>query len=178
MQEGRFIYASGTLTFVTVAVKFCTILEKCGEQTRTAFENDMLKVAPLLYLQAQQLPEVESDGEALPQGQVTPEDYDWVCEGVSKLLGDDDVYLDTCQPEEHSTEETCWRSVSEHLADVYQPVRNFLAAYQGGMEAEMNDALWAVAQNFRDYWGQALLDALRQLHRLKYRTTGDGDMYD
>ncbi len=178
MQEDRFIYASGTLAFVTVAVKFCTILEKHGEQTRVAFENDMLKIAPLLYLQAQRLPEVESEGEALPQEQVTQEDYDWVCKGVSELLGDDNVYLDICQPEEHSTEETCWRSVSEHLADVYQPVRNFLAAYQGGMEAEMNDALGAVERDFREYWGQALLDAVRQLHRLKYRTAGDQDLYD
>jgi hypothetical protein len=32
----------------------------------------------------------------------------------------------------------------------------------------MNDAIWECAKNFREYWGQRLVNILRVLHYLQY----------
>ncbi len=169
MEGERLIYSHDTLEFVTVAVEFCSQMEKAGGQQKGQLVDVLLKVAPLLYVKALLLPEVENDGEALPDPQVTEGDYDWVLANVRGVIGeDDDVYLDAYQGEEQRTEETRWRSLAEHLADVYQPVRNFLAVYQVGIEEQMTAALWEVARSFREYWGQALVDALRRMHYLMF----------
>lgn len=168
MEDNKLIYSHNTLDFVTVAVKFCALLEQANEQTKSQFVETLVKMLPLLYVKAQLLPKVESDGDFLPAPQVTEGDYNWVRDAVYGLFGEDDEYLDVSEGEEElQTDETRWRSVSEHIADVYQPVRNFLAVYQDGTEESMNDALWAVEQQFTEYWGQALVDALRRLHRIQ-----------
>ena len=71
MEDNKVIYAHDTLEFVTVAVKFCAFLEQANEQTKFEFVDTLLKLMPLLYLKAQLLPEVDTDGDSLPAPQVT-----------------------------------------------------------------------------------------------------------
>lgn len=177
MESQKIIYSQTTLDFVAVAVKYCAFLEQAERQTRRAFVETLLKLLPLLYLKAHLLPEVESEGELLPAPQVTEADYEWVRHAAYAHLKGDDQYLDISYEEDLQTDETQWRSVAEHLADVYQPVRDFLAVYQSELEAPMLEALWMVQQNFEAYWGQALVDALRRLHYIQY-TIGNGEEED
>lgn len=177
MESEKIIYSQATMDFVAVAVKYCAFLEQAEGQTRDDFVDTLLKLLPVLYVKAQLLPEVESEGDFLPAPQVTEGDYEWVRHAAYTHLGGDDQYLDISYEYTLQTDETQWRSVAEHLADVYQPVRNFLAVYQGGTEEAMSDALWALEQTFAEYWGQALVDALRRLHALRY-TLGRPDEED
>lgn len=164
------IYSHDTLEFVTVAVKFCAYLEQPEGRDKKALVSTLLKLLPLLYLKAQLLPRIESNGDFLMDEQVTEQDYEWIRGNLYALLAEDDEYLDVVYEEDNQTDETQWKSLSEHLADIYQPVRNFVAAYQGGIEDCMRDALWAVCDNFELYWGEALVDALRRLHRVNNKT--------
>ena len=164
--DTKIVYRHEVLEFATVAVEYCAFLEQSQGRRREDFIGTMLKLLPLLYLKAQLLPRVESVGEWLPREQVTESDYEFVRGIAYDLLGNDDRYLDVSYEDELETDEMQWRSVSEHLADIYQPVRNFLAVYQDGVEDCMLDALWALTDNFELYWGQALVDALKRLHWL------------
>lgn len=175
------IYSHDVLEFVTVGIEYCAFLEKSQGRPREEFTATMLKLLPLLYVKAQLLPHVESDGTWLPQGKVTEDDYNYIRRTVYDILGNDDQYLDISYEEEMETDETQWKSVSEHLADIYQPVRNFLATYQDGVEDCMQDALWALVDNFEMYWGTALVDALKRLHKIHYSAPAaeeDGEYYD
>ncbi len=164
----KVIYQHDVIEFVQVAVQYCAILEQYAEADRETLIDRLLKVMPLMYLKALLLPKVESDGNFLPDEQVTERDYDYVRFGIAGLLGNDDEYLDVVYDEMMQTDDTGWKRVSEHLADVYQPVRNFLATYQGGLEDCMTDALWSLTDSFELYWGECLVDALRRLHRIKF----------
>ena len=166
--ETKTIYGHDVLEFVTVGIEFCAFLEKSPGRPREDFVGTMLKLLPLLYVKAQLLPKVDSEGDFLPQGKVTEDDYNWIRRTVYDILGNDDEYLEVSYENEMETDETQWRSVSEHLADIYQPVRNFLAVYQDGVEDCMTDALWALTDNFELYWGEALVNALRRLHVIRY----------
>jgi len=99
---------------------------------------------------------------------VTEDDYNFIRRTVYDLLPDDDQYLDVSYDRDMETDETQWQSVSEHLADIYQPVRNFLAVYQDGVEDCMTDALWALRDQFELYWGEAAVGALKRLHVIRY----------
>lgn len=162
------IYAHDTLEFVTVAAEYCALLEKCEERTEGELVGTLLKLLPLLYMKVQLLPEVETDGAFVPNDQVTEDDYNFVREGAWRLLHEHDEYEMLVWDEDMQTEESRWCSVSEGLADIYQALRNFVAVYQQRVEPCMLDALWQLRENFELYWGQSLLDTLRQLHRIRY----------
>lgn len=171
----KVIYQHDVIEFAQVAVQFCAQLERANEAERGEFIDKLLKLIPLLYMKAQLLPEVESDGDFLPDDFVTEQDYNFVLTSVAQQLGDDDMYLDIVTDEMLQTDDTQWKRVSEHLADAYQPLRNFLAAYQRGVEECMHDALWALHDSFAQYWGEALTSALLRLHRIKYTERQDSD---
>ena len=169
MKSEKEIYSHETLEFTTVAVSFCQLMEQARELDMPTLVDRMLKLLPLLYLKAQLLPAVEADEDERPEGQVTEADYDYVLPGVHVLLGEENEYLDVADTTGLCTEETRWRSLAEQLADVYQPVRNFLAVYQDATEEQMAAALAQLQADFRAYWGQQLVDALRQLHRVQQK---------
>ncbi|MBP3712136.1 MAG: DUF5063 domain-containing protein [Bacteroidaceae bacterium] len=172
------IYAHDTLEFVTVAAQYCALLEKSEEQTEEVFAGTLLKLLPLLYMKVQLLPEVETEGDFVPEGQVTEEDYNFVRNGVYRLLHEHDEYEMLVWDEDMQTDESRWQSVSEGLADIYQALRNFVAVYQQRLEPCMQDALWQLRENFELYWGQTLLDTLRQLHRIRYTLPAGADEED
>ena len=110
---------------------------------------------------------------------VTEYDYNYIRSIVADILGEREQYLDVSYEDELTTDETQWKSVSEHLADIYQPVRNFLAVYQDGIEDCMTDALWYLMDNFELYWGQAVVDSMKRLHWMKYSEKLDDErQYD
>ena len=162
------IYAHDTLEFVTVAAEFCALLEKNEGHTEEELVGTLLKLLPLLYMKVQLLTEVDTDGAFVPSDQVTEDDYNFVRDGAYSFLHEHDEYEMLVWDEDMQTEESRWCSVSEGLADIYQALRNFVAVYQQQLEPCMLDALWQLRDNFELYWGQTLLDTLRQLHRIRY----------
>lgn len=169
------IYAHDTLEFVQVAAQFCALLEKVEEQSEEDLVGTLLKLLPLLYMKVQLLPEVDTEGAFVPDDQVTEEDYNFVRDNVYRLLHEHDEYELLVWDEDMQTEESRWCSVSEGLADIYQALRNFVAVYQQRLEPCMLDAIWQLKDNFELYWGQTLLDTLRQLHRIRYTIKDEED---
>lgn len=162
------IYAPVTLEFVTVAAQFCLYLEQSPGRTRREFVDTMLRLLPLLYVKATLLPRIESDGAFLPDDKVTESDYNYIRQTVYDIMQSDDDYEELVYDPAVQALENRWQSVSEGLADMYQAIRNFVSVYQERIEDCMSDALWAVMDNFELYWGQCLVDTLRQLHKIRY----------
>lgn len=169
--KGNPAYAQDVLEFVALSAQLCAQLEKSAELEREDFVGSLLRLLPLVYAKAQQLPEVETDGAFAPDGQVTEDDYNYIRSGAYALLRSHDEYELLVWDEDMQTEESRWCSLSEGLADLYQVLRNFVAVYQQRLETCMPDALWQLRDSFELYWGQTLLDTLRQLHRVRYTFT-------
>lgn len=170
------IYAQDTLQFVTVATEFCAYLEQSQGRSRREFVDRMLKLLPLIYLKAQLLPTIDEADNFMPDEQVTEQDYEFIRLTVSDVMGEDDDYEDaTYGMEMQQTEQLCLKTISEGLADMYQPLRNFVAAYRLGVEACMETALWYVQSEFAYSWGVAAVDTLRRLHYLQTQQTDYND---
>ncbi len=171
-------YDRNTLEFVSVAYEFCTFVETAGQYAQAAFVDKAAKLLPLLYLKAALLPVVEPDDEEEMELTVTEEMYEFVRTHIAQLLGDNDTYLETFHPDMPFSDTPVAAFISENLADIYQDTGNFVAVYKHENEAAMLLALGMCGKNFRTYWGQQLLNALRSLHAVRYRAADDMEIDD
>ncbi len=169
------IFAPGTMEFVTVAAEYCAFLEQSEGRAKEQFIDTMLKLLPLLYVKAQLVERVESNGDFLPDDKVSEADYNWIRHRIYDIMGKDDDYEELVYDINVQSDEMQWCSISENLADMYQALRNFVSAYQIGVEDCMHDALWLVMDQFELFWGKCLVDSLRKLHQVRYKIQEDFD---
>ncbi len=167
-KENNPIYERNTLEFVTVALEFCTFVEAAGQNGLFDFMDKAVKILPLLYLKATLLPEVESDEDAEPELFVTEDMYESVRTRIASLLGEKDTYLETFHPDIQYSDTPIAAFISENLADVYQDVGNFVSLFRQEYEEVMLQAIALCRTNFREFWGQQLLNALKALHAARY----------
>ncbi len=164
------IYSKEVIDFVKIAADYCLKLEHSREATPRELVKAMLNSLPYLYIKGTTLLETTGDNDLLSiDPQVTEDDYNFVRNGVYEVLGRYDEYLDVFVEDMKYSDKPILRSVSEDLADIYQDLRNFVAAYHDGIEEMMTAALYEVLDNFREYWGQKCVNVMRALHDILYQ---------
>lgn len=167
-KENNPIYKHNTLEFVTVALEYCTFVETAGNAGLFDFVDKATKLLPLLYLKASLLPVIDENDEVEPELTVTEEMYESVRSRIAGLLGEQDSYLDTFHPDMQYSDTPIAAFISENLADVYQDTGNFVSSFRQGNEEVMQEAVALCKNNFQEYWGQQLLNALKALHVVRY----------
>lgn len=174
------IYSSSVIDMVTVSAEYCVYMEKLRQTgtTRRSFLDKISKVLPLLYVKAALLPDLEEMGFDELEEVVTEDDYEEVRKRVWSLLRADDEYLEVFTPDMQYSEGPMMCTISEDLADIYQDLKNFVAAFASQNEESMNNAIVKVKDNFSNYWGQKLVNAMRPLHELTYGEHADTDDQD
>ena len=181
MKENKVIYDKNTLEFVTVAVEYCALMEASVRHTLFSFADKAVKILPLLYLKATLLPKVkEPDEEDGLEHFITEDTYETIRFRIAGMLGEYDSYLETFHPDMKYSDTPVAATISENLADVYQDLGDFAAIFRQGNEEVMEQALYVCEDNFRLYWGQKLLNALKALHVVRFNeelSSDDGDEY-
>ena len=175
MAENQVIYDRKTLEFVAVALECCAFLETASQHAPRTFADRAVKILPLLYLRATLLPEAVDEAEAEDAEEageaerfVTEAAYEDVRCRIAALLGEHDAFLDTFHPDMQYSDAPVAAAISECLADVYQDLGDFTASFRRENEAVMRQALSICRENFRIYWGQQLLNALKALHGVRF----------
>ena len=163
-----FVYQDSTVSFVTAAAQTCLLIERANEHERDEWVEAMLRMLPFLYLRTRLLETTEPMLDEELQQFVAEEDYNFMLAGMRNLLGSDDAYLDVFVDRGIYTDEVQTAYISEGLADIYQELKDMVAAFQTGEEAVMNDAVLACRDAFEEHWGQKLLAVLRPLHALAH----------
>jgi hypothetical protein len=167
----QIIFDPRVIEFVTVAAEFCRFLEQAEEKKCADVVETSLKLLPLLYLKAILLPPCEATGDDEPESYVTEEVYEILRMNLSDLLAEDDDYLDVFVKDMVYSDQPIGKHISEDLADIYQPVKNFVFVFQLGLPETMHDAVAGCREQFYEYWGQTLVNTLRALHEVHYRHT-------
>lgn len=170
------VFSNHTVDFVKIALEFCSLVENTKESDRESFIDRAGKILPMLYLNALLIPEVEEYYDTEPEIGVTEEMYNRVKDGIAELLGEDDLYLETFHPDIKYSDAPVAVTISEDIADIYQDLGNFISIFKHGNKETMNDSLVLCLQNFREYWGQRLVNALRALHSLRYKHEEDTEI--
>lgn len=168
METGQdYLYAEGVLDLVRLSAEYCKFLEREEAVGRDRFVDVMRGLLPMLYLKASLLREVP-DAPGFIEPCVTEEDYDYVRAKACAAMGDRDDYLDVFLKDFKYSDKPILCTVSENLADIYQSLRELVEHYRRGDEESMQLALAQVREQFGDYLGQTMLNALRALHDARF----------
>jgi hypothetical protein len=166
--NGNSIYERNTIEFVTIALEYCSFIEAVNMCSLFEFVDKATKILPLLYLKASLLPDRLTDDEAELELAITEEMYESIRMRIAELLGTYDSYLETFHPDIQYSDTPVAAFISENLADIYQDTANFVSLFRQENEDVMREAVVLCQTNFREYWGQRLLNALKALHALRY----------
>lgn len=169
-------YSPSLIEFVTVAVPFCTALQQSGALAREELLNRLLHLSPLLYLKTLMLcDEAEENNdlfEAAPEA-VTEAAYEELRENLKLLLAEQDEFLEAQGDDMRYSVEPLHATISECLADVYQPVANLLAVVNEENIVALPAAVATCCALFTEYWGDRLLAVTRAIHRALYYREDD-----
>ena len=146
--------------------------------SRDTFVDTSLKILPLLYLKAAMLPETEIIGDEAPESYVTEETYEVLRINLAGILAEKDDYLDVFIQDMVYSDQPIKKNISEDLADIYQAIKDFIFVFQLGLNETMNDSLAICQEQFKEYWGQTLVNTLRALHDVKYRQSEEDEPED
>ncbi len=162
------IFSRNVIEFVTVANEYCSFIENHESMKGRQFVETAQKIFALLYLKASLLPDVDGDNADSPEKVVTEVDYNFMLEKLSSKLGRFDSYQEVFVPDMQFSDAPLEASISENLCDIYQDLKDFIFAFRIGTSDIMTDALYECQKNFKEYWGQKLVNGLRAIHALIY----------
>lgn len=158
-----------TLSFIGLATEYCAALEAAPQTEKEEFVATMLRLLPRIYITVGDLELPASIEEYEPLATYLDADrYDQIRGGVAAVMGGDDTYLDTFEQDMKYSETPIGCSISESLADIYQPLINCALAVRDSDGGLASEATARCKEEFEEYWGQTLCNVLRPLHSLFY----------
>lgn len=162
--EGK-VYSENVMGFTLLATEYCNILDGVALLSQKEFVDKMHRLLPLIYLKAIILPDTEAEMPEMIDKVVTQEEWEAVCETLEKKLAGVDEYSEVLDSLRDDGE---MYTLSEGFADIYQDLKDYVSLYNMGTPEIMNDAIWDCKNNFKEFWGQRLVNILRVLHNLLY----------
>ncbi len=159
-----------SLAFIALANEYCHALENVFEYEESrAFIAEMLKLLPRIYISASDI-KPDDDSDSFIDSFLDENDYDTVRDNVGRIIGEDDTYLEVFIDDMKYSDTPISTNISENLADIYQPLYNFVATVKDATDETINEAINAVKSEFDTYWGQTLCNVLRALHSIYYKS--------
>jgi hypothetical protein len=159
------VYSENVIGFTTLATEYCNLLDGVALLSQKEFLDKAHRLLPLIYLKAIILPETDAEMPDMIDKTVTQEEWEVVNLTMQKKLSGVDAYnevLDALNTDEQMS------SLSEGFTDIYQDLKDYVSLYNMGTPEIMNDAIWECKNNFKQYWGQRLMNISRVLHHLLY----------
>ena len=153
-----------------LAKSYCELCEMSSEYNREEFTERALDLLPRLYWNFYDL---ESTGVILDDSiyyssYVDEEIYDSIKNGIARVMGEEDVYLDTFMEDMQYSDMPISASVSEGMADIYQSLFNFVSIVKDSEGSQMEEAYIQCKEDFENYWSQTLCNLLKVFNNLKY----------
>lgn len=165
------------LEMVTIAGEYCSLIEDSGRHDRPTFLKTLCGFVPLLYLRGNLLQAAPPEFPEANERFVTEEQWDGIFTTLRELLGEQDEfsYIGSTKYDEQAT---LRGSLSEHLADVYQDLNDFVRLFKKPLLAARENAIYECQQLFRERWGSRLAIILPVLHNLTNAKALDHDKAD
>ena len=161
----KIVYSDEVIAFTALAGEYCNLIDRVAAYSQRDFIDQQLRLLALIYVKTLSLPNVEPIDPEMVEKTVTQEEWDEVHNAVAAKLAKFDRYSEVYDP---LAGDDAMTSLSEGFADIFQDLKDFLSLMQMGSPEMMNDAIWECARNFKEYWGQRLVNIVRVLHHLIY----------
>lgn len=161
------------LNIVALATDYCGALEHAREiDKQMDFIIEILGYLPRLYWEFSDMvvEDVTSDLDYDYYPSYVDEDfYDSVRRNVEAVMGEDDVFLETFEEDMKYSDTPIAASISECLADIFQPLYNFISIVRESNGEQIMGAYSECRENFVSYWAQTLCNVLRALNNIRFK---------
>ncbi len=163
---------SRLMTVTALAANYCASLENCRDSERDDFIKDMLGYLPRIYwefidLDVEDVPGA-SEFEYFPT-YVDEDYYESIRRNAEAVMGEDDIFLETFEEDMKYSDTPVAASISESLADIFQPLYNFICVVKDSEGESAAGAFRECKENFESYWAQILCNVLRALNNLRFK---------
>lgn len=158
------------MNIVSLSTAYCIALENARENDKQDFIAEVLDYLPRIYWEFSDL-QYEESGLAefeFFQDYVDEDYYESIRRNVESLLGPDDVFLETFEEDMKYSDTPVAASISESLADIFQPLFNFISIVKDTDGESIEVAFQECRENFMSYWSQTLCNVMRALNRLRF----------
>lgn len=162
---------SRLMQLTALASEYCYAIENARELEKDEFVAGMLCYLPRLYLEFSDIDAGESDDMELEffSSYVDEDYYESMRRNVEMLMGEDDVFLETFEEDMKYSDTPVAASISESLADIFQPLYNFISVVKDSDGESAHEAFAVCKSDFESYWAQTLCNVMRALNNLRYR---------
>lgn len=157
------------IAVTALCADYCRTLECCRDYETEEFTVKMLNLLPRLYLAFTDVePEEEALEEEYFETYVDEDFYDSIRRNLERVLGPDDTFLETFEENMKYSDTPIAASISECLADIFQPLFNFISIVKDTEGEKMESAYKECRENFESYWAQTLCNVMRALNNLRF----------
>jgi len=159
------------LGVTSLAADYCAVCENAGEMEKDEFIDRMLDSLPRLYWE---FFDISAEDVVLLEeydffsSYVDEDYYESVRRHIESVLGPDDVFLETFEEDMKYSDTPIAASVAESLADIFQPLFNFISVVKDTDGDRIVEAYMQCKEDFESYWSQTLCNVLRALNHIRY----------
>lgn len=166
--------SANVLEMFTVANEFCIFTENAEKYNPEEVILYYAKICPLLYLKGAILPMVEPDEDYLGERFVNEDQWENIYNSLLTLFpGKDDFFTLSY---ENADNVPLKASIAEHLADIYQDLKDFVLLYQKNHNYAKQNAVFELKTLFKSHWGSRIASVLPALHALAFPADFDDDL--
>ena len=167
------------IEIVRLAKTYCDICEEASQYSKIDFTNRVLSVLPLIYwnffdLENEEIP-LEEYGYL--SSYMEEDSYEDLKIRIARVMGGDDVFLDTFEEDMQYSDTPISSSISECLAEIYQPLYNFVCIVKDSAGTQLQEAFIECKQEFENYWSQTLCNVLKALNNIKYNNRNNDEEF-
>ncbi|HRS53901.1 MAG TPA: DUF5063 domain-containing protein [Bacteroidales bacterium] len=167
------------IEFYTVASEFCRFIESTTHNDKLVFKETILRLLLLLYLKGSLLPKLLPKDENANERFVNEEQWQEIYLLLKSILKEDDDFDKILLEEEidSSFENKINKgSISEHLADIWQDIKDFVLLFNKNNIAAKENAIWSCYILFRENWGRKTAELINVLHNKVFEANYDQDL--
>lgn len=158
------------INLVALCAEYCSTVENCREVEQKELTETLLGQLPRIYFEFHDIDAGENtsldEWGAGVSDHLDEQQYESVRMQLAVAFGEDDTYLETFEKDMKYSDTPIATTISENLADIYQPLYDFVVEVRESEGENLEEAYRACKEGFREYWSQTLCNVLRALNAI------------
>ena len=157
------------LEIVSLSKSYCDLCQEAREYQKGEFIDRTLDILPRLYWNFFDIEAgITLEEDEFFGSYVDEEIYEQIRRSIASVIGGDDLFLETFEEDMKYSETPISASISEGMADIFQPLYNFVSIVRDSEGMQLEEAYISCKEDFENYWSQTLCNILKALNNIKY----------
>ncbi len=159
---------------VALCSDYCAAIENAAEFDQSELVKSLLSSLSKIYCEFLDTEPGEDSpidewvfSSASSASSLDEDQYEMIRGQLSSVFAENDTYLETFEKDMKYSDTPIATSISENLADIYQPLYNFVVEVRESEGSNIDEAYRECREQFDEYWSQTLCNVVRALNAIR-----------